>query len=377
MNFGFSEEQDLLRSQVRKFLDESCPLEKVRELAETPAGYSAEHWKQLGELGFLGLVLPEAYGGAGLGFEDWVVLLEETGRSLFPSPLISSTLAGLLVADTGSEAQKERWLPGIADGSVVATVAILEESDCPSLEGIALVAEPDGDGFRLTGDKRFVADAGQADLFVVAFREPGGNGCSLGLLEAGAPGVSVLETDTLDRTKRAATLQLDGASVSPEALLGAPGAAAAAVEAHLERGAAAVTAEAIGTIEGILEITTQFAKDRIQFGHPIGHFQGVKHPLAEMYVDLECLKSLTYYAAWALDASPDDVPLAVSEAKAFGALAVTEAGIQGIQLHGAVGYTAEYDIQLYLKRTKWSRPVFGDEDFHHDRIAKLRGYAAR
>ena len=372
MNFGFSEEQDLLRNEVRKYLDEQCPLDVVRQIMETPSGYSPEQWKQLGELGFLGLILPEEFGGAGLGWVDLVVVLEETGRSLFPSPLISTTLAGAAILDAGSAEQQRRWLPGIADGSVVGSVAVLEENDDLSLEGVQLRGQSEGDGYLLSGQKHFVADAGQADLFVVAFRTGDGpEDVSLGLVEANAAGVSVEETLTLDRTRRVGTLGLDGAAAT---LLGEAGSAGPAILRHLDRGAAAVTAEIIGVIEASLQITVQYAMDRIQFGSPIGRYQGVKHPLAEMYVDLECLKSLAYYSAWALDGSPDEVPTAVAEAKSFAALAVTQAGITAIQLHGAVGYTEEYDIQLYLKRSKWARPFYGDETHHQERIASLGGY---
>ena len=372
MNFGFSEEQDLLRHEVRKFLDEQCPLDVVRRIALTPEGHSPEQWKQLGELGFLGLVLPEEYGGAGLGWVDLVVLLEETGRTLFPSPLVSTTLAGAAILESGSDEVKRRWLPGIADGSVVGAVAVLEESDLLSPEGVQLRGTPEGDDFVLSGEKHFVPDAGQADVFVVAFRTGDGErDVALGLLEASAPGVSVREAQTLDRTRRAGTLVLDGARVER---LGAALPGADALSHLLDRGALAVAAETVGVIQGTLDITVQFAKDRVQFGNPIGHYQGVKHPLAEMYVDLESLKSLTYYGAWALDDSPEDVPLAVAEAKAFASIAVTQAGITAIQLHGAVGYTEEYDIQLYLKRSKWARPLFGDEIHHQDRIAALGGY---
>jgi alkylation response protein AidB-like acyl-CoA dehydrogenase len=375
MNFGFSDEQDLLRQEVRKFLDGQCPLDTVRDLSETPEGYSAEQWKQLGELGFLGLILPEEYGGAGLGWADLVVLLEETGRSLFPSPLLSTTLAGALILDAGSDAQKSRWLPGIANGSVVATVALLEESDSHTADGVQLRGVPDGDGFVLSGEKRAVVDVGQAHLFVIAFRTGDGTGdLTLGLLEPGTRGLTVEETPTLDRTKRVGRLALDAVKVPADALLGTAGNAGPAIAGHLDRGAAAVAAEIIGTIEGALDLTVQYAKDRIQFGSPIGRYQGVKHPLAEIYVDIESLKSLVYYAAWALDSSEGDVSLAVSEAKAFASVAVTRAGIDAIQLHGAVGYTAEYDVQLYLKRSKWARPLYGDEDHHHDRIASLGGY---
>jgi alkylation response protein AidB-like acyl-CoA dehydrogenase len=375
MNFGFSQEQDLLRQEVRKFLDEQCPLPEVRRVMATGIGHSPAHWKQLGELGFLGLVIPEEFGGAGLGWEDLVILLEETGRSLFPSPLISTTLAATLLLDLGSESQKKRWLPGIAGGETIAAVAAPEGDDPVCSKSIRLRPQADANGLLLSGEKRFVADAAQADVFLVAVRNGDADSdLSLLLVEAAAPGVSVETVSTLDRTKRVGHLRLDAVRVADDAVLGEAGGAAAAIERYFDRGAAAVTAEIVGAIEGALSITVQFAKDRVQFGRPIGQYQGVKHPLAEIYVDLECSKSLLYYAAWALDGSPKDVPAAVSAAKAFGSEAITRSGIDAIQLHGAVGYTEEYDIQLYLKRSKWARPAFGDEEYHYERVASLEGY---
>jgi alkylation response protein AidB-like acyl-CoA dehydrogenase len=218
-------------------------------------------------------------------------------------------------------------------------------------------------------------DAAQSDLFLVAVRT-GDEESALTLVavEADAEGVSVEALSTIDRTKRAGVLRLDRVRASNEAVLGALGQALPAIERHFDRGAAAVTAEILGATEAALDITVRFAKDRVQFGQPIGHYQGVKHPLAEIYVDLECLKSLLYYAAWALDKSSDVVPNAISEAKAFGSEAITRATIDAIQLHGAVGYTEEYDIQLYLKRSKWARPIFGDEAHHYERIASFGSY---
>ncbi len=375
MNFVFSEEQDLLRQEVRKFLDQQCPLPEVRRIIETAEGYSPAQWTQLGELGFLGLIVPEKYGGAGLGWVDLVVLLEETGRSLYPSPLLSTTLAGATLVDVGSEEQKQRWLPGLADGSTIGSVAVLEEQDFLAPEGIELRGTEETDGYSLTGEKRFVVDVAQAGLFIVAFRTgDAARDLALAIVPRDADGVSVENLKTLDATKRVGTLRLDDVRIAREALLGTPGQAWPAIERHLDRGAAAVSAEMIGSIEGMLDLTVQFAKDRVQFDSPIGRYQGVKHPLADIYVDIECLKSLLYYAAWALDSSPADIPSAVSEAKAFGSVAITSAGLNGIQLHGAVGYTEEYDIQLYLKRSKWARPLFGNEDHHADRIASLGGY---
>ena len=374
MNFGFSEEQDLLRLEVRKFLDGQCPIKEVRRIAATPDGYSSEQWKHLAELGWLGLVIPERYGGSDLGWEELIVLLEETGRTLFPAPLISTTLAASAILISGSEAQKERWLPGIADGSCIGTLAMVEPSDVWGPAGITLRGEPDGDGFVLRGEKSYVADGAQANLVVVGFRSgEADEELSLALVETDATGVSSAEIPTLDRSKRLATLKLDAVHVAPDAILGQPGSASTAIAELLDRGAIAITAEMIGACEGAHALTVQYAKDRVQFGSPIGRFQGVKHPLAEGHVDIESMKSLLYYAAWALDASPEEVPMAASKAKGFATEAFTRIGVTGIQLHGAVGYTEEYDIQLYLKRSKWARPMYGDEDYHYDRVATFGG----
>jgi alkylation response protein AidB-like acyl-CoA dehydrogenase len=374
MNFGFTEEQDLLRAEVRKLLDARCPLPQVRVLMETESGYSVELWKELAELGWLGLTIPEAHGGAGLGWVDLVVLLEETGRSLFPSPLVSTTLAAAAILDSGSDEQKARWLPGIADGSRIGTLALVEASDLLAPSGITLLGKRDGDAFLLSGTKSFVADAGAANLFVVAFRTgPGSEDLALAVVDGGAPGVKAKSLPAMDQTKRVGTLALSNARVPKSALLGAPGRARPAIERLFDRGAIATTGEMIGAAEGALALTVQYAKDRIQFGNPIGKYQGVKHPLAEMYVDIESTKSLLYYAAWALDESPDEVPRSASLAKAYASDAFARIGIDGVQLHGAVGYTAEYDIQLYLKRSKWARPTFGDSDFHYERVATLGG----
>ena len=375
MNFGFTEEQEILRREVRKFLDEQCPLEEVRRVMETPEGFSREQWKQLGELGWLGLIVPEAYGGAELGWVDLIVLLEETGRTLFPSPLISNTLVAAALLESGSDAQKSRWLPSLADGSRIGTLALLEASDSLAPAGIELSAQPDGDGFALRGEKRFVPDVGRADLFVVPFRTgTGERDLGLAVVDGDAEGVGTEIIPGLDATKRSGNLRLDGVRVAADALLGKPGDAWPTLVQLLDRGAVAVTAEMLGAAEAAHQITVQYAKDRVQFGHPIGHFQGVKHPLAERYVDIESFKSLLYYAAWALDQSPEEVPLAVSRAKGYASDAFTQMGIDGIQLHGAVGYTLEFDSQLYLKRSKWARPAFGDADYHYQRVATLRGF---
>ncbi|MBW2426368.1 MAG: acyl-CoA/acyl-ACP dehydrogenase [Deltaproteobacteria bacterium] len=372
MNFGFTEEQELLRAEVRKFLDENAPLGRVRELTEAGGDCGPELWGRIAELGWVGLTMPEEHGGVGLDLETMIVVLEETGRSLFPSPLISTVLAAKAIERFGSADQQARWLPGLADGSRVGTFAFLEQSDCFSAAGVETTAKVDGDELILSGEKLFVTDAGRADLFVVAVR--GGSqseAISLVVVEKGLDGVSAHDLEAMDLTKKIGRLSLDDARIGADCVLGELGEAWPAIEWLLDLGAALVTAEAVGAAEAALDITTRFAKERIQFDEPIGRFQGVKHPLAEIYVDVESFKSLAYYAIWALDQGAEDAKLAISRAKAYCADAFPQAGIMGVQLHGGVGYTWEYDIQLYLKRAKWIRPVFGDADHHYERIARL------
>jgi len=374
MNFGFTEEQELLRAEVRKFLDQNCPLEEVRKLAETESGFSRDFWMRMAELGWVGLTFPEAQGGVGLGWEDLVVVLEETGRTLFPSPLIASVLAGNAISRHGSEAQQKRWLPRLASGAAIGSFAHLEADDAHDPAAIALRGRREGAGFVLEGEKLFVPDATAADVFVVAFRTGDAEGAlSLALVERDAKGLTVERLPTMDETKRTGRLRFERVLVTRDALLGEPDRAAQAIARMLDEGALAVTAESIGAAEAVQQLTTRYAKQRIQFDKPIGQFQGVKHPLAVAYVDIECWRSLCYYAAWALDSAPADAPLAVSRAKAYASDAFPRIGIESINLHGGIGYTWEYDAQLYLKRAKWMRPAFGDADFHFERAARLGG----
>jgi alkylation response protein AidB-like acyl-CoA dehydrogenase len=374
MNFGFTEEQELLRAEVRKFLDQNCPLEEVRKIAATPEGMAKPLWERMAELGWVGLTLPDRFGGIGLGWVDLVVVLEETGRSLFPSPLIASVLGATALQLAGSESQQERWLPRIGSGEKLATLALLEASDRLDPAGIALQAKRDGGDFLLRGEKLFVMDAGVADLFVVAFRSgPEGEDLSLALVEKGTPGLAVERLETMDETKRLGRVRLGDVRVPRDALLGAPGSAWPAIARLLDCGALAVTAEAIGAAEGALDLTVRYAKQRIQFDHPIGRFQGVKHPLAEHYVAIESVKSLLYYAAWMLDEQPAEASLSVSRAKAWASDAFAGLGIDAVGLHGAIGYTWEFDAQLYLKRMKWVRAAFGDAAWHLERVAALGG----
>ncbi len=363
MNFGFTEEQELLRDQVRKFMQGACPLSTVRKIMATDDGGSRALWQQMAELGWLGLVVPEAYGGLGLKWVDLTVVLEETGRGLSPLPLVSHTLAAVALARCGTEAQKKAWLPALASGSTTATLALYDEPNWIHPDAVTLTAK----NRRLVGSKPFVADAGVADLFVIACRTEAG--LSLALVPRDATGVAVALQPIMDRTKRMGTVTLD-VVLAPDQFM----ALADDDLAYLtDCGAVAVTAELVGAAEATLAMTTAYAKQRVQFGNLIGKYQGVKHRLAEMFVDIESFKSLLYYAAWTVDDAPHELPRAASLAKAYASDAAARIGIDGVQLHGAIGFTAEYDVQLYLKRTKWARPAYGDSDHHYERVAALGG----
>jgi len=369
MDFGFSEEQELLRAEVRKFLDQNAPLATVREVAATDTGCDRSLWSQMAELGWVGLLVPESFGGSGLDLITSIVLLEETGRSLFPSPLIATLLAARAIERAGSDEQKARWLPGLASGETVGTLAYLEANDRHDLEGIALEGKRDGATTRLSGEKQLVFDTASADLFVVAYRsgaQP--EAVSLAVVEANTAGLTVDHFPTMDATKRLGRLRFEGVGVEPGARLGEEGTAGALTRELLDLGALLVTAEAVGAAEGAVALTTAYAQDRVQFGSPIGRYQGVKHPLAEAHVDIESIKSLVYYAGWALEEAAEDAPVAVSRAKAYASDALPRIGLAGVHLHGGVGYTAEYAIQLYLKRSRWVRTAFGDADHHFARL---------
>lgn len=372
MNFGLTEEQKILRNVARRFLTEQAPMAKVRDVMESPDGFDPEVWSAIAALGWQGLTIDEAHGGAGLGWVDLVVLLEETGRGLLPSPLVSTSLAGAAISEFGTDEQKARYLPSLADGSAIGTLAILEESDTPSADCVQLVGSREDGSYRVSGRKRFVHDAGVATLFVVPFRV--GGDIRLAIIPASAEGVKADGLLTMDATKRMGDVALDDVVIGEEDLLLTDGDGSAALSYLLRLGGVAVAAEMVGAMDRALEITTEYAKNRIQFGAPIGRYQGVKHPLAEMYVDVETSRSLLYYAAWCVDESPEELPLAIARAKAYASEAFTRIGVDCVGLHGAIGFTAEYDIQLYLKRSKWALPAFGDTDFHYECVAALGGY---
>ena len=363
MNFGFSEEQELLRSQVQRFMNEACSMEEVRRLSNTESAFSDTLWQQVADLGWLGLTIPESYGGLGLKWIDLTVVLEETARGLSPLPIASQALASLAVQRLASDEQRSQWLPAMAAGQAKCTVAIFDEPNWVHSDAITLRAERTAEGFHIKGTKPFVCDAMAADYLMLAVRTENG----LGLAALGAEQVTITAQPLMDKTKPMANVSVD-TTLPADYVFDLPESELALLA---DCGAVAVTAEMVGAAEAALALTSGYAKERIQFGKPIGQYQGVKHRLAEMYVDVESFRSLLYYAAWAVDDAPEELPRAISMAKGYASDAFAQIGIDTVGLHGAIGFTAEYDAQLYLKRSKWARPMYGDSDYHLERVAAL------
>ncbi len=375
MNFGFNDEQELLRSTARKFFENECGSDTVRRLMETPEGISPDLWTKLAEQGWLGLVYPEAYDGMGLGLVDLVVLMEEMGRAVVPGPYFSAVLlGGLAIAEAGSEAQKKEWLPKIAAGDRRVALAWMEPSAQLGPAGVTLTAVEKGGQYALSGTKLFVHDAHTADALVVAARTrpgAGADGVSLFLVPKGTRGLEVTLLPTMDQTRKLCEVALSDVTVGAAALLGAAGAGWAPLARVLDRATVALCAEMCGGAQKVLDMTVEYAKIRQAFGRPIGSYQGVKHRAADMLVDVENSKSITYYAAWALDEGAAEAPLAVSMAKAYVSDAYRRVASAGIQLHGGIGFTWEHDLHLYFKRAKGSEFTFGDATHHRERVAQL------
>ena len=376
MNFGFSEEQELLRNTARKFFENECPSTFVRDRMAEPAGVTDEFWTKLAEQGWVGLIYPEDVGGTGLGFVDLTVLMEEMGRASMPGPFFSTVLlGGLAVLEAGSAAQKKEWLSKVAAGQAKLALAWTEPNARWDAPGVTVAARESGGTFTLAGTKLFVLDAHLADAIVVVARtrESGRpeDGISLFLVPRGTPGLDVKLLPTMDQTRKQCEITLKDVRVPADALLGPKNAGWAPLQRVVDRATVALCAEMCGGAQRVLDMTTEYAKIRIAFGKPIGAYQGVKHKAADMLVELENGKSLTYYAAWAVDENSPEAPLAVSMAKAYVSDAFRRIAGAGIQLHGGIGFTWEHDLHLYFKRAKNSEFTFGDATYHRERVAQL------
>jgi len=375
VDFAFSDEQEQFRSTLRRFLAEFAPMAEVRRAMETPEGFEGALWKRMArELGLQGVHLPEVYGGQGFSFLELGIVQEELGRALVPTPYFSTIcLAATAILSAGSEADRRALLPTIASGESTASLAWLESSGGWDLESVSLEYRPDGGSFVLDGVKTLVSDGGCADLLLVVARLPGTRGeegITLLRVERGAPGVKLDVPPSLDPTRRQARLEFGGARAQA---VGAAGAAGGALTRTLSEATVCLAFEVIGGAERCLEMAVAYAKTRVQFGRPIGAFQAVKHKCAEVLLELELARSAVYYAGWAAAEAREDLPLAASLAKAAGAEAYLRAAAENIQIHGGVGFTFEYDPQLYYKRAKACEIMLGDPTLHRASLAKRLG----
>lgn len=375
MNFAFSEEQEQLRDAVRKFLEAKSPETEVRRLMETTEGYDPAVWKQMAnELGLQSLHIPEEYGGQGFSFVELGIVLEEQGRALLCAPYYATVvLAANAILNAGTGEQKAALLPDIASGETIATLAFTEPNGRWDASGITMEAKADGDGFVLDGTKMFVLDGHTANLIVVAARTPGTSGedgISFFTVDGDAAGLTRTALATMDQTRKQAKLEF--AAVKAQALGGA-GAGWAALSKTLDQAAVGLSDEMVGGAQFVLEESVQYAKDRVQFGRPIGSFQAIKHKCADMLLEVESAKSAAYYASWSAAEDNDELPVVASLAKAYCSDAYFHSAAENIQIHGGIGFTWEHNAHLYFKRAKSSEILLGDATYHRELLAQRIG----
>ncbi|HTR74802.1 MAG TPA: acyl-CoA dehydrogenase family protein [Solirubrobacterales bacterium] len=362
MYFDLTDEQEAIRSTARDFLASRFKSERMREIAASEDGTDQQGWDEMAELGWAGLALPEEWGGQGLGIVDLAVLFEEMGYALAPSPLFSNTVVGLAIAENGSEEQKERWLRPLAEGTARGTQAMVDAGSTGTPGAYPMKAAADGDGVVLDGKKELVADAAGAAFFLVATADGKRH-----IVPADAAGVSVTPEISIDTTRRLSTVDFEGVHVPAGQTLPGRG---ADFEGVFLRGAVALAAESTGVAQRTLEMAVAYAKDREQFGRPIGAYQAVSHRCAQMLLEAENSRSAVYGAAWAADADPDGLPLAASMAKAYASDAGWRVPDASIQVHGGIGFTWEHDLHFFLKRGRANASMYGDARWHREQVAK-------
>ncbi len=368
MDFSFSPEQEQLRGYAARWLERNSSSREVRDLMGTADGFDRAQWKSMAEMGWQAMAIPEEYGGAGFGFLELFVLLEEQGRTLLCAPFFSTVVMAATALAAGTEEQRSEWLPRIAAGEIVATVAHAEPGGGWTPEDVGLEAVAGDDGWTLTGVKSFVLDGSVADLFVVAARTL--DGVELILVPAGADGLTVRPLDVMDQTRKQAEVTFDAVTVPGGALLGGPGQGEAILGRVLERAAVALAAEQVGGAQACLDMAVTYAKDRRQFGRPIGSFQAIKHKCADMQVEVEAARAAAYYAAWAIATDSEERAQVVPVAKAYCSQAFYQCAAETIQIHGGIGFTWEHDAHLYFKRAKSSELMFGDPSWHRRHLAE-------
>jgi alkylation response protein AidB-like acyl-CoA dehydrogenase len=359
--FDLTDEQQAIKSTAHDFLASRFKSERIRELAASEDGFDASGWGEMAELGWPGLALPEEWGGQGLGIVELAVLFEEMGYALAPSPLLSNTIVGLALSFCGSDDQRERYLRPLATGERRGTPALWDAGSSATPGGFTLPALEDGDGVVLDGEKIIVLDAASADFFLVATADGRRH-----LVESDAEGVTVTPESSIDLTRRLSSVRFDGVRVAAADTL--PGSAVDYFPVF-HRLCVALAAESTGVAQRTMEMAVSYAKDRQQFGRPIGAYQAVSHRCAQMLLETENSRSAVYGAAWAADAEPESLPLAASMAKAYASDAGWRVPDASIQVHGGIGFTWEHDLHFFLKRGRANAAMFGDAKWHRERVA--------
>jgi alkylation response protein AidB-like acyl-CoA dehydrogenase len=360
-DFAWTGDHDLLRVTARRLLGERCPMREVRRLAADQSGFDRALWRELAELGWTGLHLPERFGGAGLDPLSMAVVLEEAGRALYPGPLLATALGGLAIARAGAPEQAARLLPDVAAGRTIATLALVEGATSWQPDAVTASAEPVAGGYRLAGEKVHVPWAQAADLLIAPLRCEGG----ISLFAVPLDRARVELEVPLDPTCRIARVRLDGAEVLADARLAGP----ASLHDLLAPALVYLAAEMTGAAGAALDMTCAYARERVQFDRPIGSFQAVKHPLVDVLVAVERARSLVVGAAAALDHAAADALRAARMAKVAAEEALLHASDRAVQLHGGFGFTWDCDAHLYYKRALASAATWGDARHHRRALA--------
>jgi alkylation response protein AidB-like acyl-CoA dehydrogenase len=370
MKIGVSQEQEELRTSVRRFLAARAPLPRVRELMETGDGMDAKVWQQAGgQLGLQGIAISEEYGGAGFSFAEQAIVLEELGGALYSGPYLASTvLAATALLASPDEGARRDLLPGIASGETIATLAFTEDDGSWEPDSIRLAAAKNGGGWRLDGHKSFVLDGHAAGLILTVATTD--TGLTLLAVDASAPGLTRSVLPTLDQTRKLARLEF---SSVPARLIGLPGDGRAVLDHALDVAAVALAAEQLGGAQRALDMAVGYAKIRHQFGRPIGSFQAIKHRCADLLLEVESLRSAVAYAAAAVAEGSPEVPVVASLVKAYASETYFHVAAENIQIHGGIGFTWEHDAHLYFKRAKSSELFLGDGSYHRERLATRIG----
>jgi len=377
MDLRFTETQEILKKMARDFLTTECPKTLVRKLEQSEEGYSPELWKKMAELGWMGLIIPEEYGGMGYTFQDLIVLLEEIGRNILPGPLIATTTSTFIVLEAGTEEQKKELLPKIAQGELIVTTALLEGDGVFDASGIAVKATPKGDDFVINGTKLFVEMAHVANHIICVTRTKDGTapekGITLFIVDSKTAGLSCEVMPTIAADKLC-EVRFDNVTVPKKNMLGKIDEGWPVVEMMLRKGAIAKCAESLGAIETCVEMTIAYSKERTQYERPIGAFQALQHKMADMWTAMETSRYLVYETAWM---ESEDLPCAkeASMAKAYVNEVYKDTAKWAVRLHGAIATSADHDIPFYYRRSKAADIAFGGTDFHREIVAQKMGLA--